>query len=133
MGIFDETRRNVTITLFEQEPSEATDEKQSVSLASSDKTEYVYLVYVSSGDYPDVLHWVLTCFKSEDAAKIFADDYEKSQNEIIENCPVFREEDYDDIESDEFIEKENEYFDYWENNKLAMEFNKVYIEKMILR
>lgn len=133
MGIFDETRRNVTITLFEQEPSEATDEKQSVSLVSSDKTEYVYLVYVSSGDYPDVLHWVVACFKSEDAAKIFADDYEKSQNEIIENCPVFREEDYDDIESDEFIEKENEYFDYWENNKLAMEFNKVYIEKMILR
>lgn len=114
-------------------PSEATDEKQYVSLASSDKTEYVYLVYVSSGDYPDVLHWVLACFKSEDAAKIFAEDYEKSQNEIIENCPVFREEDYEDIESDEFIEKENEYFDYWENNKLAMEFNKVYIEKMILR
>ena len=114
-------------------PSEILDVKQSVSFENSDKTEYVYLVYVSSGDYPDILHWVLACFKSEDAAKLFADDYEKTQNEIIENCPVFREEDYDDIESDEFIEKENEYFDYWENNKLAMEFNKVYIEKMILR
>jgi hypothetical protein len=133
MGIFDETRRNVSITLFEQEPSEATDEKQYVSLVSSDKTEYVYLVQASSGNYPDPIHWVLACFKSEDAAKKFADDYEKNQNEIVANCPVFREEDYDDIESEEFIKKENEFFDYWENNKLSMEFNKVYIEKMILR
>lgn len=114
-------------------PSEILDVKQSVSFESSEKNEYVYLVYVNSGDYPDVLNWVAACFKSEDAAKLFAEDYEKTQNEIILNCPVFREEDYDDIESDEFIEKENEYFDYWENNKLAMEFNKVYIEKMILR
>jgi hypothetical protein len=133
MEIINQSSKEILDMLPGEPPSENTDSKQCISFENSDKSEYIYLVHTRIGTYPDNMEFVLACFKSEAAAKTFAEDHEKLQNEIIANCPVFNDEDYDDIESEEYIKKENEYFQYWEDNRLAMEFNSVFITKMILR